>query len=343
MAAPLYLQWSIALQTNNGSLRNWKRSNNRIIFSCPMCGDSHDDPTKARCNIHEYKQTLIVSCYNCGASISFEKFLREYNSTLYKQFKLETIGNGTNSGYSRKDSSQLIESKAEKFLKTEVLDNQWKKVFSKPRGEAYDYLRSRKIPIDSNILWANNFRNSIIDLYELYGLDVDEMSPCKEEGRIIFPFLYDNVLTYIQGRSIDSSIDKRYRYMTMEINGGNKVYGHEKLTKDGAIYVTEGPIDSLFVGNGIAVADANLTRASQFVDKSRLVCIFDNEPRSTIAIGKLEGALRSGYKVVIFPDYVVEKDLNEMVLAGRDVKELVGAYQYSGPAGLLRLNKWKKA
>jgi len=46
------------------------------------------------------------------------------------------------------------------------------------------------------------------------------------------------------------------------------------------IYVTEGPIDSLFLANAVATADANLSNAGNYYDKENLVLVFDNEPRN---------------------------------------------------------------
>jgi hypothetical protein len=333
---PLYTQWSYAVRTNNGSLRNWKRLNNRITFSCPICGDSHTDKKKARGNIYEYKGSLLYGCYNCGIALSFEAFLKQTNEPMYKEYKIENLTN------KKKQQFYPTESKAEKILKNQLRDNEWKSVFVKCPSDAQKYLDSRKIPNNVGILYTHDFKRSMIDLYEMYGLDVDEMSPCRHDAKIIFPFIYDNVLTYVQGRSIDPNVEKAYRYMTMEVNGGHKVYGMERLKKDGDVFVTEGPIDSLFVNNGISVADANLTRANQFINKERLVLCYDNEPRSKVAIEKMEYALESGHRIVILPHYIEEKDLNEMYLNGRDVQRLVEQYQFSGPAGIMRLNQWKR-
>ena len=45
---------------------------------------------------------------------------------------------------------------------------------------------------------------------------------------------------------------------------------------------------------------------------------------------------------MIFPKEVLEKDLNDMVLAGRDVQKLVESNTYSGLEAKLKLNEWKK-
>lgn len=332
---PVYTQWFWANKTNNGSLRNWKRSNNRITFSCPFCGDSATDSKKARGNIFSYKNTLLYNCYNCSEALPFEAFLKKFNEVMYKEYKIENLSPF------KKTPVYVIDNKQEKVAKTQIKEIDWKSAFLKCNTRALDYLNSRKIPTDG-ILWTENFKTSIVDLFDMYGKESSEIGPCFTDARIVFPFVVDGILTYIQGRSIDNSIKKSHRYMTSVINEGYKVFGFDKIKSDEDVFVTEGPVDSLFVINGIAVADANLTRSSQFINKKHLVLMYDNEPRSKIAIEKMKRALEDGFRVVILPDYIREKDLNEMFLVGYEPNELVRLYQYSGLTGLMRLKQWSK-
>jgi hypothetical protein len=45
---------------------------------------------------------------------------------------------------------------------------------------------------------------------------------------------------------------------------------------------------------------------------------------------------------VIWPDTIVEKDINDMVLAGRDVQSIVECNNYSGLEAKLKFTTWKK-
>ena len=82
------------------------------------------------------------------------------------------------------------------------------------------------------------------------------------------------------------------------------------------------------------------------VNLSTLDCEFvytyDNEPRNREIIAKIEKSIKAGSKVVIFPKSIKEKDLNDMVLAGHNVQNLVESNTYQGLEATLKLNEWKK-
>ena len=88
------------------------------------------------------------------------------------------------------------------------------------------------------------------------------------------------------------------------------------------VCVVEGPIDSMFLSNAIATADSNLESASDCLDKSRMTLVFDNEPRNKEIVKKMEHAIDNHLNVVIWPEFIVEKDINDMVLAGFSPDEI---------------------
>ena len=105
------------------------------------------------------------------------------------------------------------------------------------------------------------------------------------------------------------------------------------------VYVTEGPFDSHFIANAIAMCGSDVDLSSF---NYQFVFVFDNEPRSREICSKIAKTAQSGHKVVIFPKSIKEKDLNDMSLAGHDVQSLVESNTYSGLEGQLKLNEWKK-
>ncbi len=55
-------------------------------FRCPICGDSQRNKNKARGYIYSVKNNTNFKCHNCGASLSFNNFLKEIDLTLHKQY-----------------------------------------------------------------------------------------------------------------------------------------------------------------------------------------------------------------------------------------------------------------
>ena len=118
-----------------------------------------------------------------------------------------------------------------------------------------------------------------------------------------------------------------------------KLYGMDKVNETEAIYVTEGPFDSHFITNAIAMCGSD-------VDISTLdyqfVFVYDNEPRNREIVNKIEKSISLGHKVVIFPKHITEKDLNDMALAGHDVQDMVESNTYQGLEATLKFTQWKK-
>ena len=49
-----------------------------------------------------------------------------------------------------------------------------------------------------------------------------------------------------------------------------------------------------------------------------------------------------GKKVVIFPTNVEQKDINDMVLAGHDIMNMLGSNVYQGLTAKIKYNEWKR-
>jgi hypothetical protein len=106
--------------------------------------------------------------------------------------------------------------------------------------------------------------------------------------------------------------------------------------------VVEGQFDSLFVDNCVASGDSNLLGVVDYFATGDWTLIFDNEPRNREIVRNLERAIDKGYKVVIFPSDLEQKDINDMVLAGHDVMTLIRENTYKGALAMLRFQRWKR-
>ena len=119
-----------------------------------------------------------------------------------------------------------------------------------------------------------------------------------------------------------------------------KIYGLDNIRRDAPVFITEGPFDSTFIRNSIAMcgADADVSRWGI----STPVYVYDNEPRSPEIVRRIETAIASQQSVVIWPSNIYEKDINDMVLAGQDVQSVVESNVYSGLKAKLQFNTWKR-
>ena len=93
--------------------------------------------------------------------------------------------------------------------------------------------------------------------------------------------------------------------------------------------------------NCIATAQSDL----RIKNKDNLVLIPDNEPRNLEISKQVAKYINENYSVVLWPDYVKEKDINEMILSGKtkeDITNIIDKNTYSGVRAKLEFMKWSK-
>jgi hypothetical protein len=124
-----------------------------------------------------------------------------------------------------------------------------------------------------------------------------------------------------------------------------KVYGLDRIDTDKLVYVVEGPIDSMFLENAVATADSNLESITDVLDKSKVVLIFDNEPRNKEIVNKIHHAIDNHFNVVIWPEMVEAKDINDMILDGfspDEIQEFIDKNTFVNLRAMMEFVNWKK-
>ena len=159
----------------------------------------------------------------------------------------------------------------------------------------------------------------------------------------MLPFIdkKNNVFGF-QGRAFKK---ESIRYITIMLDEDMpKIFGLQDVNFDRTYYVVEGPIDSLFLNNCVAMAGAD-GNASGLESVENAIFVFDNEPRNKEIVARMEKALDKGYKVCIWPSNILDKDINDMILSGIkgvDIQMIIDQNSYSGLRGKLQLSEWRK-
>lgn len=306
-------------------------------FRCPLCGDSSKNKSKARGYIYEKKNNYFFMCHNCGASMSFYNFLDKVDPNLIKEYALERYKNNenANSNYQKPDFEEyktkpIFREKIDLPSINELSDEHYAK----------QYVINRKIPEKHyvNLYFAQDFKKFVETL------NVQKEGLKEDDPRLVIPF-YDEEknLVAIQGRALGES---KLRYITIKLHDNNlKLFGLDRVNTDEMIYVVEGPIDSLFINNAIATADANLSFASKVFDKSKITLIFDNEPRNKELHKIIEKSIEEHYNVVIWPEMIQEKDINDMILSGfssEEIEDIISKNSFVNLRAKMEFINWKK-
>ena len=294
-------------------------------FRCPICGDSQKHKNKARGYLYQVKNNTNFKCHNCGASLSFNNFLKQLDTVMHKQYCLEKFKDGHSGGRNFVVEEPKFEFKKPVFRKKLDLPKASEVKISK------QYLENRKLDstkfyyTDKFKAWSNSHKKTFD-------------SVTYDEPRIIIPLFYKNTLVGFQGRSLGPS---KVKYITVMINDdAPKIYGLDTIRKSSPVFVTEGPFDSTFIRNSIAMCGADGDVGKWGV--STPVWVYDNEPRNKEITTRISNTIDRGDSVVIFPNNVKEKDINDMVLAGHDVQSIVESNVYTGLQAKLQFNTWKR-
>ncbi|BCU97125.1 MAG: hypothetical protein CM15mV15_0810 [uncultured marine virus] len=277
---------------------------------------------------------FIFKCHNCGVGRTLGNFLKDNARDLYDQFVLERYKMGLTG-----KSTRVAEPKFTS-LQTKPIFNTGTKIpkISDLNKEhpARSYLESRNINGDKldRIFYAERFKEFVNKHKHTF----DNLQ--NDSPRIIIPLIDQSGKWFgIQGRAISSN--PKLRYITIIFDETKqKVFGLDTIDSNKTVYIVEGPFDSLFLENCVAMCGSDLDpRTCGWSDS---VFVFDNEPRNKQITDRIAKAISGGYKVVIWNNSIKEKDVNDMILSGHNVQSIVESNTYSGLTAQVKFQNWKK-
>ena len=302
---------------------------NTLNHRCNYCGDSQKNPNKARGFHFVIEQSFVFKCHNCGKSTSSINFLKEHFPVMHKEYMKEWLQEKGLKPKKHASAHKMPSANKFKFTpreeilnKDDIMSEENLKILMKPCSEvavAKKYLEDRKIPSQHYTqLYYTDKPQNLSFLSPKYRDRVLGTDP-----RIVLPFYSEEgELIGLSGRAIN---DSPLRYLTMRFRDDLPlIFNLHNVDKTKTIFVTEGPLDSLFLPNSIAVAGRGFKKIGDVI-KDNAVLIFDNEPRNKEILKKLEEVIDLGYSVVIWNDKRLDglKDINDMIKNGLTVTEVI--------------------
>ena len=307
-------------------------------FRCPQCGDSQKSKSKARGYVYRKKTDLFFKCHNCGTGQSVGNLIKDLDPFLHKQYIMERYKAGETGKRKSKTPEFKFETPTFKLKETEI---DLPSIESLPKEHyARVYCEGRTIPQQfmNKIFYAEDFKEWALSVCQ-----IDYSNLMGKEPRLVIPFFdKDNQLIGAQGRALQES---KVRYVTVKVHeDAPKVFGLERWNSDQHTYLVEGPIDSFFLPNCLAMAGADMSDLT-LIDKDKTTLIFDNEPRNFQIVKSMIRFLKNGWKIVVWPNSITCKDINDMVLTCiKDARlvEIINTNTYSGQRGEWEVQSWKK-
>ena len=319
-----------------------KKTNELYNFRCPLCGDSEKNQYKARGYLYPSKDrtSFVYKCHNCGDTRSLANLIKFIDHTLYQKYLLDGF---------KKDERFVAKGQKEKKKTMKSFDFLEKKLGAvrldhiPNNNSVYRFIKDRKIP------------DSVHErLYVIYDeKKLERVAPAYKgrihgnDSRLLLPFCDRNgKLVGLAARATNPAATLRYLAFKID-DDAPMIFGLDHLKRNSRepIYVVEGPIDSLFLPNAIAVGGADFSKLSQEVRKDKCVIVFDNEPRNPEIVKRMKKIIAAEYKICIWSETIQEKDINDMILAGMDSVEITNVINkntFSGLQATASLNKWKR-
>ena len=320
-------------------LQKFKRkSENLFNFRCPHCGDSKKSSSKARGFVYRKKNDMFFKCHNCGVGQTLGNLIKFLDPTMYKEYVFERFKDGKVESEKPEfdfTPSKILKTKTAHERTLESLKRFDQLVTTHP---AKKFLFDRLIPKEhwDKFFFCSNF-------YEWTNSIVPNKFPNLkgDHPRVVIPF-YDRSGKFFafQGRAFGKEQPK---YITIKFDETKqKIYGLDRIDLNKPVMITEGPIDSLFLDNALALAGAD---AVVNIQHEQCTMIFDNEPRNEQIVNRMKLAVDKKFNLVVWPESLKYKDINDMIIAGKtlaQIESIIYRSTYCGLEAHQHINNWKK-
>ena len=308
-----------------------KKGDNLWNFRCPYCGDSQKSRSKARGFVFRKKNDLFFKCHNCAVGASLGNLIKHVDSKTYDDYILERYRKGIETKSSPQPEF--------KFDAPVFKKNVFKSLQS--ISQLSQTHPARRLVGERSLLEYSHDLFLCPSFYKFTNTLVPNKFPslCGDHPRLMIPFRNEEgeIFAY-QGRAFGLETPK---YITIKLDeDADKIFGLDRVDKSKPILVVEGPLDSLFLDNCVAMAGADFNNF-----KGDLTIVFDNEPRNKEICKQIEKNISQGRKIVIWPDTVKEKDINDMILAGyskKSIQQIITDNTFQTASASLRFAEWRK-
>lgn len=323
----------------------FKRKDDYLFnFRCPICGDSSTKKSKARGYLYKKKNDMFYKCHNCGAGKTFGGLLESTDPMLHKDYVLERYKAGVTAPRANTEPDFSGIFTQPEFGKESLIDELMDRVdkiyeqceLSDSNHMAVDYCKKRRIPREK---WDRLYH--IDDISKIHQLAPKYKNRITtNEPRLAIPFFSRS--GKLTGLTLRDYGNNPLRYIMVKINEESPtIFGLDCISNVTPVKIVEGPLDSLFLDNCIAAAGSSFNKIKD-LGLDNPIIIVDNEPRNEAICKILHNNIKEGHRVVIWPDSITEKDINDMVIANLDVEEIINYNTFQNLEAELKFRSWRK-
>ena len=278
-----------------------KKYQNVFNAECPVCKEGKSAGRSRRLFYFPHKQYFF--CHNCSKSWKPFEWVKEVTTlTVPEIIKRNNEKSGEITKYTRpatkvadlvipdlpENAIELTDTSQVNFYK----DNKYVKL-------ALEYCQSRRLL-------------TAVNSCKRFFLSPDDK---VHKNRLVIPFYNEsNKVICYQTRALTS--EQFPKYLTKF--GEKELFGINNIDSEiPCVFVFEGPIDSMFVRNGLAMAslaptEKQLQQLNNLIGYEQIF-VFDNDKDNKQTARKIEKYIKEGKKIFIWPkEFAKFKDFNEI-------------------------------
>lgn len=337
-------EFAVRALSFQSKFRQVSGSNFKLNCRCPICGDSQKDPNKARFWAYPTKDgdAVRVHCFNCDEDMFLSKYLKEYESDLYREYLVEKRKEQAfgRQQVAKVEVSEKLNAKMPVIEKLNFCERLDRLPVEHP---IVKYVKGRCIPEARwDRLWFTMQWPALVN-----SVNPGTYKNETNEPRLVIPIFNSNKeIESFQGRALRK--DAPQKYITIKVHDdATKIYGLDTADSRHIVWVMEGPIDSLFIPNAIAITGGSLDLNTVPFAETR-VWVMDSEQRHPDTIKRMTRLIEAGEKVVFWDKAPwPSKDINEMIQDDGATPEAILTYMKeniaSGLMAKMRLSKYSRA
>lgn len=310
---------------------------------CPICGDSEQSAKKTRGYFYNIGNRLLFKCHNCNASVSFPKWLKTFDLSIHQMLVMDEFQANSYTSNRITERDEKIPDLRTKPYRPSVLEGLKSINDLDDAHPAVEYVKNRKIPeiYWKDLYYAPKFHKWTLGHTDKFARVVKEFSN-QEHPRLIIPFFTKDTKEAFMYHARAFG-DEKPKYISIKIDKKPPpFYGMDRVNMNERVYIVEGPIDSLFLPNAVAVGSSGLHGFDYDIEKTY---VMDNENRNREILREYKKLIDLGYDVCIWPDTYKFKDINEAYLAGLsllDIKQIIDYNTFNGLKAEMRFSQWRK-
>lgn len=317
----------------------FKKYQNVFNAECPVCKEGKSSGRSRRLFFFPLKNYLY--CHNCSKSWKPFEWVKEVTSLTVPEILKK---NKQKSQITSEQPLVVVPTNTQEAVSIVLEDLPQDSIDLTDTAQLNFYQDNEVVKLAAKYCCERRLISAVNTCHKFYISLTDKV----HKNRLIIPFFVNGKISCYQSRALDK---KQFpKYLTKF--GEKDVFGLDNINSEiPYVFIFEGPIDSMFVQNGVAIASLTATEHQHkqltALIGYELIYVFDNDENNQQTSNKIEKHIKDGKTVFIWPtEFNNFKDFNE-VCCKLQIDEVpwnfVVKNSHKGPSALLKFKLTRRS